>query len=323
MTILKVYQGEPPVFRVHLDGATRVVRVIETGPQGPRGLPGVDGQTPDLSAYATQAYADDAAASAVAGIDLSGFATTAALAGYVQTATLAVALDGYVQNDALATALAAKADASALAGYATTQYVDAVVAGAGASFQQEIGGVWRPGRQADIGWITHPANGALTSVNVSFTLFAPLRVGAAGQYANMSCTLMLNGAAGRELRMALYRAAPDGMPGQLVADFGTADCTATGVKTLTIAPLTLDAGLYYAVFQNSTNALSFRGGQYTIDNGSGWISSGNIFQACIGRIVYLAYGDPWPADMTNHSIGTGANQIQFVASTGCPTMLLW
>lgn len=185
---------------------------------------------------------------------------------------------------------------------------------------QELGGAWRSTRDPNVGWITHPGASLTSVAAATAAVFAPLRIGAAGQYSKMSVTCHA-AAAGQSVRMALYGSATDRLVGMLEADFGSADCSAAGVKTAQIAPVTLPAGLYYAVVQASSPALTFRGGYSAIHTGAGVLQN-IIFAAGIGRIVYLGMNDPWPLDMSGFAIGTGFEQVQLLGSYFCPCVML-
>lgn len=235
---------------------------------------------------------------------------------------LQTALDGKETSGAAAAAVAAHvAVGDPHPQYLTQAEGDTLYApaGSGASAGPEAG-IWRTTRDPGIGWITHQGN-ALTGVaGMNSATFVPLRIGAAGSYSELSVYCQA-GAAGAQLRAALYHAAADNMIGALAVDFGTAALDAAGMKSLSVAPVSLAAGLYYVVLQASSAAPTYRGGSAPIDSGAG-ILGNIIYSAGIGRIVSLGYSDPWPADMTAYDIGVGPNQVQLLGAFFCPCALL-
>lgn len=188
------------------------------------------------------------------------------------------------------------------------------------SANQALGGYWRSTRDPNVGWMTNASNAVANVSAISNATFIPLRIGTNGTYSTMSFFCQ-TGAAGQSVRIALYHASSDNLIGALAVDFEEVACDSAGMKHLSVSETNLSAGIYYAVIQATSNALRFRGGFAPVDSGAGLISS--ILQpAGIGRIVYLDYSDPWPTDITDHTIGTGVNQIQLLGSFFCPNMML-
>ena len=87
----------------------------------------------------------------------------------------------------------------------------------------------------------------------------------------------------------------------------------TPSPALELGRIALEAGLYYVMSQCSDAAPVFRGSAVPVFTGMVMSASGGIPNDCTcGRIVYLNYAVPWPADMTGFAHGTGPSQVQFL-----------
>ena len=169
----------------------------------------------------------------------------------------------------------------------------------------------RIGRDNQQGWAAMDFASATTAITTA--MFVPLRVGADGSYDRLTVFCQASAVSG-EVRAALYGSASDNGPGELIANFGTASCTTTGYKTLTLgAPIALKAGLYWILHQaTGSTAPTFRGAALTgITSGSGSVGSTIISEMLIARVTFLTYATAFPADASAWTIGTSANQLQF------------
>ena len=130
---------------------------------------------------------------------------------------------------------------------------------------------------------------------------------------------------GASVRAALYSTSTDGGIAELLLDFGAVDCSSSGIKTFNAAaPVTLAADMYYVVLIGSDTGLRFRGdyfGRADVFASSGHVS-GVLTSASRGRIVFLNYNTDFPSDMSNFTIGTSQNQVQFLGSWACPNVIL-
>jgi len=132
-------------------------------------------------------------------------------------------------------------------------------------------------------------------------------------------------ASGASLKGALYSVTEDGGIGELLLDFGSVDCSSNGIKTFTApSSITLEPDMYCVVLVGSNAALRFRGdyfGRADVFSGSGFASS-ILNTASRGRITFLKYGADFPTDMSNFTVGTGADQIQYLGSWACPNFVM-
>lgn len=156
-------------------------------------------------------------------------------------------------------------------------------------------GFWRPSRGANsqIGFSSHQLGHELGVNNMSpaWMIVYAMPIGSRASVDRM--TLNVFEAGTDQIGLALYAAHSDHAPGILIADFGTADCATTGLKTLTLAsPVTLEPGLYWIAALPSSGTARLRGNSYPRDLGAGATPAGTLIRS----------GFPFRVNIATHSI---------------------
>ena len=88
--------------------------------------------------------------------------------------------------------------------------------------------------------------------------------------------------------------------------------------------MTVAADMYWVGLVGFNSALRFRGdyfGRADVFASSGYVS-GILNSASRGRVVFVKYDTPFPNDMSDFSLGTGQNQIQFLGGWACANFVL-
>lgn len=102
----------------------------------------------------------------------------------------------------------------------------------------------------------------------------------------IACMVSTGGAAGAVVRLGIFNAKPDGMPGTLLLDAGTVVATSTGVKEITISEA-LSPGLYYlgAVPQVAVSTLRAYSTPANSAARFGWDWDQGYFEGSVGNAI--------------------------------------
>lgn len=157
-----------------------------------------------------------------------------------------------------------------------------------------IPGYWQPSRgdASLLGVCSHQLGQELgiSTMSPVWMMIFPLVIGSSCAIERMTFRVHVAGA--DQIGLALYNSAHDNTPGDLISDFGAADCSTSGLKTQTLeTPLNLSPGLYWIGALTSQGTATTRGGPYPRDIGNSAIRA-NIIRA----------GVPLILNTTTHSI---------------------
>ena len=181
------------------------------------------------------------------------------------------------------------------------------------------------GNDSQIGFSSHE-RGQETSANIMSTAWMivyPVLINIDTTIKDIFFNVFAAGA-NEEIGLALYASAKDHAPGDLIANFGSADCSTTGLKTLSLTtPMTVAAGLYWIAALPSAGTARTRGNAFTRDIGVGIIASNQLIRSGgtfrVHRSTHsISFWNP-PQTLSNLETRTG--QLD-PSSLHCPAVLL-
>lgn len=133
----------------------------------------------------------------------------------------------------------------------------------------------------------------------------PFWVGNSTTYNEIKTAVGTAGAAGAVTRLGIYNVASSGLPGTLVVDAGTIDCTTTGDKALTISTA-LNPGVYFIVQVCNDAAVRWRAlGSSPQPNPLTWFGNTGPIEMNVRYLTFTGYTatSALPATATTAGVG--------------------